>query len=70
MSQVTPEQLQALIAFASKRLGMSPEQLMKTVQSGQAGGVDVRDLAEHPEKAEALMRSPQVQALLKKLGGQ
>ena len=29
MSQVTPDQLKALLAYASKRLGTTPEQLEK-----------------------------------------
>ena len=30
---LTPEQLNALVQFAAKRLGMSPQELAKTVQT-------------------------------------
>lgn len=76
MSQLTPDQLQALLNYASQRLGISPEQLKETVQSGnlssltdKAGGNDLSALIKDPQKAEQLLRSPQAQALLNQLMG-
>lgn len=77
MSQITPEQLQAVIQYASKRLGMTPEQLAATVQSGgvsalaaRAGRENVQKLnalAGDPAKLNQLIASPEVQAFLSKL---
>lgn len=64
MSQITPDQLQALMVYASKQLGMTPEQLQKTVQT-----TDIGRLADDPQKLQQLLHSPQAQALLKSLGG-
>ena len=36
---VTPEQLQALLQFASKKLGTTPEKLAQTVQTGGLAGL-------------------------------
>lgn len=79
MSGVTPEQLQALLQFAAKRLGTTPEQLAKTVQEGGLSAVSdklgadnvkkVTDLAGNPAQIEQFLQSPQVAALLKQLGG-
>ena len=48
MSQITPDQLQALLAYASRQLGMTPEQLAKTVQSG---GLDAVSNSVSPDNA-------------------
>ena len=79
MSQITPDQLQALIAYASRRLGMTPEQLQRTVQEGglssladKVGGDSASQsasLAGDRQKAEQLLNSPQAQAILKQLLG-
>ena len=79
MSQITPEQLQALVAYASRQLGMTPEQLQKTVQTGGLGALSnkvspdtagqIAALAGDRQKAEQLLQSPQAQELLKKLLG-
>lgn len=79
MSQITPDQLQALIAYASRRLGMTPEQLQRTVQEGglssladKVGGdsaSQIASLAGDRQKAEQLLNSPQAQAILKQLLG-
>ncbi len=81
MSQVTPQQLQALLNYASARLGMTPEQLARTVQQGgisaladKVGGekaADMEKLAGNRQQVEQLMQSPAAQALIQKLlGGQ
>jgi hypothetical protein len=79
MSQITPDQLQALIAYASKQLGMTPEQLQKTVQTGGLGALSdkvspdsaaqIAALAGDREKAQQLLNSPRAQALMKQLLG-
>lgn len=79
MSQITPDQLQALLAYASQRLGMTPEQLQRTVQNGglsslanKVGGdsaARIAALAGDRQKAEQLLQSEQAQALLKQLLG-
>ena len=76
MSQPTPEQLQALLQFASKRLGVSPEQLEQSFKSGDfAGKVDAKTaqkiaaLSNNPQAAEQLLQSPKAQEILKKLLG-
>lgn len=79
MSGVTPEQLNALLQFAAKRLGTTPEKLAQTVQNGGLEAVKdkmgadnvkkVTDMAGNPAQIEQFLQSPQVAALLKQLGG-
>lgn len=79
MSQVTPDQLKALIGLASKRLGMSPEQLQKTVQEGGLAGLSdsigaenakkLQAMVGNPQQAEQLLNSPQIQQVISKLLG-
>ena len=78
MDRITPDQLQALLAYASKRLGMTPEQFAQTVQNGGIGavsnkaGIDtekLNHLAGDPAKLQQLISSPEVQAFLSKLTG-
>ncbi len=79
MSQITPEQLQALLGYASRQLGMTPEQLAQTVKEGGLSAVSNRvgpdnarqidALVGDRQKAEQFLNSPQVQALLGKLLG-
>lgn len=79
MSQITPEQLQALLGYASQQLGMTPEQLAQTVKEGGLSAVSNRvspdnarqidALVGDRQKAEQFLNSPQVQALLGKLLG-
>ena len=79
MSQITPDQLGALLAYASRQLGMTPEQLAKTVQSGGIGAVTsgvspekarrINDLVGDPQKAQQFLNSPEVRAALEKLLG-
>lgn len=76
MSQPTPAQMQALLEYASKRLGLSPEQLARTVSDGgyqtlsaslsEDSRRKLEALAGDPQKAEALLSSPAVQAFLKR----
>lgn len=75
MSQITPEQLQALLGYVSKQVGMTPEQLAQTVQSGNLEGIshklspDIAAIAGDRRKMEQLVNSPQAQALLQQLLG-
>ncbi len=77
-TQLTPQQLEALLKFASSKLGISQEQLARTVQSG-----NLDELGLSPDSTrklngmmgggdpQSLLQSPQVQALLTQLlGGQ
>lgn len=81
MSQITPDQLQALLKYAAARLGMTPEQLASTVQRGgtdaladKLGGdtaARIQQLAGNRGQLEQLLQSPQAQTLLNQLlGGQ
>lgn len=80
-NQLTPEQLQALLNYASKRLGTTPEQLAKTVQTGGAQSLaskmkpgdaeKFRAIASDQAKLEQMVNSPQAQKLIQQLlGGQ
>lgn len=79
MGQITPDQLQALLNYASRRLGTTPEQLAHTVQHGgleaMAGGIGpdtarrVQELVGDPQQAQQFLNRPEVRALLQKLGG-
>ncbi len=79
MGQITPDQLQALIGFAAKRLGMTPQQLAGTVQSGglnalsdRVGAENVRrinDMVGDRQKAERFLSSPEVQRMMEQLLG-
>ena len=74
MSQPTPAQLQALLQYASSRLGMPAEQLARTVADGgydkltSSLSADSRRKLEalvgDPQKAQALLSSPAVKAYL------
>ena len=70
----TPAQLQALLQYASKRLGTTPDQLIKTVQSGgldelarnlsPADAARLQNLTKDKDKAEQLLNSPAARQLL------
>lgn len=75
MGNITPDQLAALVRFASTKLGVSEEQLARTVQTG-----DTSNLGLSPEanlklqsllgaSPETLLQSPQVRAMLQDLLG-
>ncbi len=77
MNQLTPEQLQALLGYAAKKIGMTPDQLVNTVQngglsalSGRAGTENMQkisQLAGNPEQLQKLLGSAEVQKFLSKL---
>lgn len=73
----TPAQLQALLQYASKRLGTTPEHLIKTVQ---AGGLDelaknlspndaakLQSMTKDKAQAEQLLNSPAAQQLINQI---
>lgn len=72
---LTPEQLQALLQFASKKVGMSPEQLAKTVQTGGLDALvsrvspsDMNKLKAYvgdKSQMEQLLQSPQMQQAIR-----
>lgn len=76
-NKLTPEQLQALLKYASKKLGTTPEQLAKTVQTGGSDSLASRlspaDAARFQAvvgdkaKLEQMLRSPQAQQLIDQL---
>ncbi len=76
MSNITPDQMNALLHFASKKLGTTPQALAKTIQTGgadslmndRAGGdmARLQALIGDKQKAKALLESPEVQLFLKK----
>ncbi len=76
-AQLTPQQLEVLLKFASGKLGISEEQLARTVQSGNIDNLGLspennqklEGLLGDRSNAEALLKSPQVQALLSQLLG-
>lgn len=77
-NKLTPEQLNALIQYASKKLGITPEQLSKTVEGdiGQlASKVSKEDAAKFQalvgdkDKLESMLKSPKAQQIIEKLLG-
>ena len=76
-NKFTPEQLQALLQYASKRLGTTPEKLAQTVQSGglsalsaslSPGDAAKLDAAVSDKKqAEQLLNSAEAQQLIQKI---
>ena len=73
----TPEQIQALIEYASKKLGVTPEQIADTVEGDLAQMVKSRlseaDIARFQamvsdkDKLEKMLKSPQAKQLVDKL---
>lgn len=70
----TPDQLQALLQYAGKRLGMSPEQLITAVQNGGISSLEknlsaadskkLNTLIGDKQKADQFLQSPQVQQMI------
>ena len=79
MSQLTPDQREALIAYASKQLGMDPRQLQQTLHTkntdalsetvGTPAAEKIGALLGDPQLLERMMDSPQAKALLQQLLG-
>ena len=77
---ITPDQMQALLKFASKKLGTTPEKLAETVQSGGLDGLSklspdlpAKEAGKIDEvlhdKAQALLQTPEAQRLIEQILG-
>lgn len=76
-ANITPDQLQALLQYASKRLGTTPENLARTVQTGGLEGLSknlspgdsakLNGLVGDKRQAQALLDSPEVQSFINQL---
>ncbi len=76
MSQPTPAQMNALLQYASAKLGIPPEQLAATAANGGYEGLaaslsdnsrrTLESLVGDPSQLQALLSSPQVQELLRR----
>lgn len=76
MNNPTPAQLSALLQYASQKLGVPAEQLAKTVANGGVEQLSsslsdssrqaLERLVGDPQKAQALLSSPQVQEFLRR----
>lgn len=72
----TPDQLEALLQYASKKLGTTPEKLKQTVSGSadqlaaslpQKEAEQFRAMASDRQKAEQFLQSPQAQQLLRRM---
>ena len=73
MSHYTPtnDQIQALVRYASAKLGMTPEQLLSTIQSGQVSQLGknmspndakaLESMVQNNKQAAQFLQSPAVQ---------
>ncbi len=76
MNNPTPAQLSALLQYASQKLGIPAEQLAKTVSNGgydelssslsESSRKTLESLVGDPQKAQALLSSPQIQEFLRR----
>ena len=76
---ISPDQMDSLLALAGKKMGKDPEKLREQMQSGQMDGIlknlnpnqqaQIQNLMNNPAAIEQLMNSPKVQMLLKGLMG-
>lgn len=76
MSQPTPDQMNAILQYASAKLGIPPEQLASAVANGGYKGLasslsdnsrrTLETLVSDPSQLEALLSSQQVQQLLRR----
>ena len=73
---ITPDQMQALLKFASKKLGTTPEKLAETVQSGGLDGLSklspdlpAKDAGKIDEVLQALLQTPEAQRLIEQILG-
>lgn len=75
MANLTPEQVSALLQFASAKLGVSEQQLAKTVQTGDTSHLGLSPDAQQKLRGmlgnnpETLLQSPQIKAMLENLLG-
>ena len=59
MSHYTPtnDQIQALVRYASAKLGVTPEQLISTIQSGKVSQLSKNMSPNDAEKLESMLKS-------------
>lgn len=77
--EITQDQLQALLQYASKKLGTTPDKLAKTVQQGGVSALSshlsaddaakISAVANDQKKAEQILQSPEAQRLIKQILG-
>lgn len=71
---MTPQQMEALLAFAARKLGVSQEQLARTLQNGRVGELGLSEANEkrlsellgNRQAVSDLLESPQAQELLRR----
>lgn len=71
---LTPQQMEALLAFAARKLGVSQEQLARTLQNGRVGELGLSEANEkrlsellgNRQAVSDLLESPQAQELLRR----
>ena len=71
---LTPQQMEALLAFAARKLGVSQEQLARTLQNGRVGELGLSEANENRlsellgnrQAVSDLLGSPQAQELLRR----
>lgn len=78
-SQFSPQNLNGLLQVVGKKLGMSPEQLRRELESGKfdnalqnmnsADAQKFQQAIRNPQIVEKLMSAPQAKALYEKLSG-
>lgn len=72
---LTPAQQQALINAAAEKLGVSREQIVSMLQSGNAeslankAGIPIQQYLNNPAAIERLLSDPAARAVIKKLMG-
>lgn len=76
---ISPNQMNALLQMAGKRMGADPEKLREQMQNGQTDAIlgalpkdkqsQIASLMQNPQAIEQLMQDPKVQQLLKGLMG-
>lgn len=76
-NKLTPEQLQALLKYASQRLGTTPEKLAKTVNNNGVESLasklspsdrtKFQEVVSDKSKMEKMLNSPQAQQLIEQL---
>lgn len=59
MSHYTPtnDQIQALVRYASAKLGMTPEQLVSTIQNGQVSNLSKNMSSNDAKKLESMLQN-------------
>lgn len=73
-NNMTPAQLEQLLAYAGRRLGRTPDQLKEAFEQGGLGGLSsalsaeqaaqAEELIRNKEKAAQLLNDPQIRKLL------